>query len=325
MTRFRSSSRSSEWVPEASRSLVSALVDPETLAALDHARWNSLLRQARRTRLLARLARDAERKGILDAVPPKARDLLTSARYVARDNARAIAWECNRIERALRPLNLPLVLLKGAAYATASLPPARGRLSTDVDILVPRAKLAEVERTLQAAGWEHVEPSNYVQRYYRRWMHELPPLRHATRGTFVDVHHTILPTTGRVQPDAERLWRDAVATDVDNIRVLAPEDMVLHSAAHLFQDGDLNYAIRDLVDVADLLRHFSRDPQFWGRLVERAALHELQRTLFYALRYGKAARSGGTGSHRAGIGCRCPAGAPAQGHGPARPASATAW
>jgi hypothetical protein len=61
--------------------------------------------------------------------------------------------------------------------------------------------------------------------------------------------------------------------------------MVLHSAAHLFQDGHLHFAIRDLVDLADLMRHFGRDASFWDRLVARAALHDLGRPLYYAVRY----------------------------------------
>jgi hypothetical protein len=62
--------------------------------------------------------------------------------------------------------------------------------------------------------------------------------------------------------------------------------MVLHSAAHLFHDGDLRLSLRDLVDMADLLRQFERSERdFWPRLTSRAAELNLGRPLFYALRY----------------------------------------
>jgi hypothetical protein len=67
--------------------------------------------------------------------------------------------------------------------------------------------------------------------------------------------------------------------------VLAPSDLVLHSAAHLFQDGDLDGGLRDLVDLDLLLRHFGEEPSFWEELVPRALALTLGRPLYYALRF----------------------------------------
>ena len=61
--------------------------------------------------------------------------------------------------------------------------------------------------------------------------------------------------------------------------------MVLHSAAHLFQDGDLNLAIRDVADISDLLGYFGAEEEFWHGLAPRARELDLGRPLFYALRY----------------------------------------
>jgi hypothetical protein len=61
--------------------------------------------------------------------------------------------------------------------------------------------------------------------------------------------------------------------------------MVLHSAAHAFQDGDLTRGLRDLIDIDDLLRHFSQKRNFWDELVSRAEELDLSRPLYYALRY----------------------------------------
>jgi hypothetical protein len=61
--------------------------------------------------------------------------------------------------------------------------------------------------------------------------------------------------------------------------------MVLHSATHLFHEGELDNGLRDLVDIDSLLRHFGEQPGFWDRLVPRAQEVGLTRPLFYALRY----------------------------------------
>jgi hypothetical protein len=104
-------------------------------------------------------------------------------------------------------------------------------------------------------GWSSAKTSAYDQRYYRRWMHELPPLKHNSRQTVLDVHHAILPTTARLKPDSRKLL--AAATPIagrPDLAVLSPVDMVLHSAAHLFCNEDVGNSLRDLVDLDCLLR-----------------------------------------------------------------------
>jgi hypothetical protein len=176
--------------------------------------------------------------------------------------------------------------LKGAAYVMADLPAAHGRIVSDVDILVPKERLADVERAFLDTGWKPLNENEYDDHYYRQWMHELPPLRHGARETCVDVHHTILPPTGRLHPDPRKLLEAARPLAGCGFYVLAPEDMVLHSAAHLFQDGDLAGGLRDLVDLDSMFRHFgASEAGFWDRLVPRARELQLQRPLFYALRF----------------------------------------
>jgi hypothetical protein len=142
-----------------------------------------------------------------------------------------------------------------------------------------------VEAALLEHGWEHIKVDDYDQYYYRVWSHELPPLRHRQRHTTIDVHHTILPLTGRCHPDPKKLLAEAIAVDGPACKILAPADMVLHSAAHAFQDGDLVHGLRDLVDLDDLLRHFGAAAGFWDRLLQRGRELDLARPLYYALRY----------------------------------------
>ena len=68
------------------------------------------------------------------------------------------------------------LLLKGGGYVAAGLPPGTGRRVADIDVLVPRADLARVEQLLRDHGWEFPDLDPYDERYYREWMHELPPL-----------------------------------------------------------------------------------------------------------------------------------------------------
>jgi hypothetical protein len=166
------------------------------------------------------------------------------------------------------------------------LPPAPGRLFSDLDILVPKQRLDDVEAALMLAGWAGTMPDEYDQRYYRDWMHELPPMQHMRRQSMLDVHHAILPETAAVRPDPDKLRAAARAIPgAPGVHVLAPADMVLHSAVHLFSDGEFKHGLRDLFDLHRLLLHFGALPGFWSGLPARAHELELSRPLFYALRY----------------------------------------
>lgn len=255
--------------------LLTALAAPHALGPLDARRWDNLLRRARAAKLEARLPTG-------DATPPHIKERIALAARAAEDGAARMAWEIGRIGRALR--DIPHAYLKGAAYAVAGRAPARGRIAGDVDILVPRAQLAAAQAALERYGWRLEPLDPYDENYYRRWSHELPPMRHIDRNTIVDVHHTILPPTSRRKPDPALLWRDMAATGGGH-RVLGPADMVLHSAAHLFHDGEISGALRDLVDIRDLLAEFGAAPGFWETLPRRAHALDLGRPLYYALRY----------------------------------------
>lgn len=273
---------------EAGNLLLRALRDPGSLASASVSEWDLVIRQARRADLLARLAFELQDCGLeRDGSTPAAAAMhLRAARTIAAAHAREVRWELRCIRHALAGLDCPVVVLKGAAYLMAELPPARGRLFSDIDIMVPKAALDSVERALKDRGWISAHPDPYDQRYYRRWMHELPPLHHVKRRTVLDVHHTILPPTARLHPDVGKLFADAQPLPGGaRLMALSPVDMVLHSAAHLFHDGELENGLRDLTDLHGLLWHFARDDGFWEVLVERAVEMELIRPLFYALRY----------------------------------------
>ncbi|HEY2969206.1 MAG TPA: nucleotidyltransferase family protein [Casimicrobiaceae bacterium] len=272
--------------PERADPVVLALRDPAALPGPSLTQWETLIRQGRRTNLLPRLALALDELGLLPQVPPAPRAHLEAARTLAQAQADAVRREVAYIDRALAAVGAPIVLLKGAAYLIAGLAAARGRVFSDIDILVPHRALGNVEAMLMLHGWHTSKTTAYDQRYYRRWMHELPPLRHMSRQTVLDVHHAILPITARLKPDSVKLLAASrPIADKPRLRVLAPVDMVLHSATHLFCNEDVGNSLRDLVDLDSLLREFASEEGFWPRLTVRAGELDLTRPLFYALRY----------------------------------------
>lgn len=244
--------------------------------------WELMIRQARRADLLPRIGSLLGHAAV--EIPPSVLVHFVAAQTFAEAQQQEMRREVKHLCAALYDLRMPLILLKGGAYLVAGLPAALGRVFNDLDILVPRERLAEVERALALAGWHTTHHSEYDQRYYREWMHELPPLVHVRRLSTVDVHHSILPLTARSRPDARKLLAAVVPiAHLEGVHVLAPVDMVIHAMTHLFHNEEMTHGLRDLSDLDLLLRHFGTGPDFWPRLFERALELELGRPTAYGV------------------------------------------
>ena len=265
--------------------LETILNDPERATSLALMQWDILIPQARVASLLPTLYLLLEEKGLLGSIPERPRAHLFSGWVLHNNQVQSLLYELKWLKRAFDKAEVKLLLLKGAAYISGNLPAAPGRLISDIDLLVPWEKIQLSEAILGEFGWKPGEQTPYDERYYRQWMHEIPPLGHSVRGSILDVHHTILPPTAKPKTDPKKLF--AKAQEIKpGIWVLAPTDMVIHSAAHLFHEGEFDHGLRDLLDLDRLLRHFGdADDQFWSFLLSRAEELDLQRPLYYALRY----------------------------------------
>jgi hypothetical protein len=195
------------------RLLVATLRDPASVGALSPERWTALIAIARAEKLIGSLAWRLESEVLAEPIAA----ILAEAGVEAKHARRQALWEAEMARRALAPLGIPVILLKGTAYAAAGLAAGKGRSIGDLDILVPREALPEVERALLGAGWEWVKEDAYDDHYYREWMHELPPLIHRERDRMIDVHHTILPLTARPRPDAAALIAGSVAVNTADL------------------------------------------------------------------------------------------------------------
>lgn len=227
--------------------LIALLRTPTGASGLSGAEWSAVMAQGRRLQMLGQLAERLARAGQGDVVPAAAQRHLALAMLNSERRAQAAQWEVQGLRRVVEP-GVPLVLLKGCAYALCGDANAPGRNFSDVDVLVPKAALASVEVSLIAVGWKPSELSAYDVAYYRNWMHELPPMTHVRRNTTVDLHHAINPPVSRCHVRTELLLPGLVEIRA-GIFSLAPLDRVIHCAIHLVQEGDATKLLRDLYDL----------------------------------------------------------------------------
>ena len=250
------------------RELIALLRSPTAAHRIAAEHWNQILVQGRQGLLLGQLAALLQRSGQLEQLLPPVRRLLELELLVAKRRGESAVWELGVMRRAIEP-GVPVVVLKGCAYLVANDLNSAGRSFSDVDLLVEKTHLPQVELALVAAGWKPGAVDAYDARYYREWMHEIPPMAHVRRHTVIDLHHAINPPISRFYVDPAALLAGLVPTEA-GVQVLAPLDRVVHCALHLIQEGETPKLLRDLFDLHLLVAQHCGDRTGWAALAARS-------------------------------------------------------
>jgi hypothetical protein len=178
-----------------------------------------------------------------------------------RQSAKAVA--------ALAARGIPVILLKGIHLCRFVYPEPGLRSMADVDLMVPRDRLAEAERVFVDAGWGPEPRADVDERC--AWSNHLAKL-HRANEPVLELHWTIERPTAPFGIDLDGIWgraRPATFEGVE-IRVLCPEDLLLHLALHAsFHHGFGRAAFKAVVDVAAVI-HATGDAMDWDQLVARA-------------------------------------------------------
>ena len=127
--------------------------------------------------------------------------------------------------------------------------------------------------------------------YYRKWMHEIPPLQHIR-----EAQSLICTTIFFLQPTHKCRIRgfQTQSVCVEAVGSNCPDDLdlVIHSATHLFTESEFHNGLRDLSDLDLLFLHFAQNPNspaldnqgnFYDRLISRGYELGLAHYVFLAL------------------------------------------
>lgn len=248
--------------------LIELLRTPEQAADFDPEQWVAVLEQGQQQLLLGQLASLVQDRVKPGGLPEAVRRHFDLALLTANRRVEVALWEIGLI-RSIIPSTIPVILLKGVAYAAAKDSNSTGRLFTDLDLLVPHESLDEVESGLFSNGWLSGPVDEYDQKYYREWMHELPPMKHVRRQSVIDLHHAIVPVISRYSFSTERLFQAAVEV-APNLFVLSPTDRIIHCAIHAVIEGDAGKLLRELYDLSALIRQHAGQPSDTAHIFERA-------------------------------------------------------
>ena len=248
--------------------LISLVREPAIGKGINDEEWVDLIHLLRECDLLGTVCYLADAEGVFEDYSPYARRHLQSMRVYSDRQARQVLYECTEIDAQLSSEGIRPVFLKGAGYTLRGSRNANGRTYSDIDVLVPREEINRAQAALERDAWFSPPITDYDERYYRKWAHEIPPLKHLFRRTVLDLHHNIVPPISGRAPPIGSLLEDLVTTQT-GLRVLSPPAATLHSIVHLFTNEDFSNGFRDLVDLYLLMEEYG-DESYWRELLSLA-------------------------------------------------------
>jgi hypothetical protein len=257
---------------------------PETSLQYTAKQWQQLVLVLRNQQLLACYSAEFKRAGIFEQIPVQTQRHFLNADVLAENHKRHAKFEASELLKTLNNSQRKyFIFLKGAGYTLSEGRVGQTRIYNDIDILTDKPAIDGIEKRLSLLGWLSEELTEHDEKYYRKWAHEIPPLRHGKRGTIVDIHHNIVPIISGRHIDADKFASYSVTTE-DGFQILSYAAMTLHSLIHLFFNEDVKKGYRDLIDIHTLMTYHS-DGDYWQTLLSLAQETGFQLELFLACRY----------------------------------------
>ena len=245
--------------------------------------WAAVVRQADHHELGPLLFALFAEPGVVRPPAEVLEQLETRYRRTEADNERKFD-QLARVCVALRDEQVPVIVLKGAALAETVYERRALRSMSDLDVLVRREDLTRAEGVLWQLGYESRADYFGADEAFREHCHHLVPFEHRASEVAVEVHWNLVTAATGTVIDPDRLWeraRPATLAGTDAL-VLAPEDFLLHLCLHATVSHRLEVKLRDLYDVALLLRRHGGGIDF-AEFLGRATGHGLRRCVYVYL------------------------------------------
>jgi len=130
--------------------------------------WSQIVRVLRYQQCLARLNWRLQHFGVdITSLPQFVQNHLKNAEIIANKQKHQVHFEAKELKRLLQPYTAKLLFLKGAGYSLANnASVGHGRTYSDIDLLVDKASLPDVEKELALNGFFAEDLDEYDQKYY---------------------------------------------------------------------------------------------------------------------------------------------------------------
>ena len=234
--------------------------------------------------LLPLIYHNALKTALLHQLPSHIQEQLKqeALQLVAKDMANQHALK--QILVQLNNKGIPVILLKGAAFAQNLYPKGAPRIGVDLDILVKEADFQGACEVLPELSMEPVVLDNGRLTTYDTLFERVFQPKNTATST-VEVHRGLTnPFIFHIEE--QHLWstsREHPAYGLDSVRILSPEDTLLHLAVHAFRD--LDFCTHNVLDTHETYCQWRPDNEI---LLERASRWGAKHVLYYLLSNTKA-------------------------------------
>jgi hypothetical protein len=240
--------------------------------------WDFLLALARENRVDVLLLHGLQSRRV-QAVPGQVLASLDAYERQNRARNNASTEMLVRILGELAKRTIPCLVFKGPTIARAYADPGM-RFYWDLDLLVPRDRLADVHEALLPLGYERDALSPREERLYMRY-HFAHTYCSTVAGPDIDVHWRLFPSSFPIPVDYTALWSRAEPVEFGGIRTqtFSREDILVYLALHGAKEE-----WRRLQMVADLAAMISANPDInWEHCLQIADACRARRKVLLAL------------------------------------------
>lgn len=216
------------------------------------AQWTSLISEARQQALLGSIYFLLKDHNLLHLLLISVHSHLLTGFHYAEKQKNTLLQEMLELEVIFQNVDYPCVLVKGVGYRLSGLAFSRGRIFSDIDLLIPHTAFPDALAKLLDAGYLETGMSDYDRRYYIDWSHQHPPLTHFLRGANLDLHHHIFPVASHSGLAIEPMLANTKQLVDSAFAVPTLPFLLVHAAVHLFYQEETHKLVKDLCDLKQL-------------------------------------------------------------------------
>lgn len=205
-------------------------------------------------RLIPLLNAKAHKLNVYEQLTLQSQKILTTITQQGIVTELAKKQQLNNIIEKLAEHNIPLILLKGAAFAGVLYSPQAPRTSNDLDILIKKEHWNQAVLAIK-------EIMDYKQKSGEVFddLCEISFQPKSKSGAALDLHMSLsYPFLFTI--DEYSLWKHSIphpSYHNENVRILSPEQALVHQAIHAFVD--LNFSKYNIVDSHEIISQLNTD------------------------------------------------------------------
>ena len=259
------------------------------LHSFSTADWDLLIAKAYTEGVAPLVYWTLSKSGKFSSLPDSARNSLRAMYSGTWMHNQKILKELEVLARLFDQADIPVVVLKGACFALTIYPDIGLRPMGDLDILVPKAKLAEAVKIAISLGYADTLPEaspglNHLLSHHAclQKMGEHP--------ISLEIHHSLVANKSFIYSvPVDWFWTQtellgvSLQTKITGLQMLTPAAQILFAATHaMLQHGGKNVPLRWFYDLDRLIQVYSEHLD-WDLLLSQARQFEWSSALDAAL------------------------------------------